>query len=79
MTPEKSASDAKELPGGLASAKDGDVFVYLDLTLSQELKEEGAVRELVRKIQDMRKRNGLGYMRIVCNGLRQPMWCLMDW
>ncbi|KKU30600.1 MAG: Isoleucine-tRNA ligase, partial [candidate division WWE3 bacterium GW2011_GWA1_46_21] len=54
------ASDAKELPGGLASAKDGDVFVHLDLTLSQELKEAGAVRELVRKIQDMRKRNGLG-------------------
>ncbi|HEX9236108.1 MAG TPA: class I tRNA ligase family protein, partial [Actinomycetota bacterium] len=46
------------LPGwGLAS--DGAVTVALDLELTEELKAEGAVREIIRAVQDLRKSAGL--------------------
>jgi isoleucyl-tRNA synthetase len=32
--------------------------IYLDVTITEELKNEGDMRELVRKIQDMRKEAG---------------------
>ena len=48
--------------------------VELELTMTPELKEEGEVRELLRKIQDLRKEKGLvvGDMAIlvVMNNLR---------
>ena len=58
-------SDEKILPKGFAHAKDNDAAVYLDTTISQELKDEGTARELVRKIQDMRKKNGLSIIQKV--------------
>jgi isoleucyl-tRNA synthetase len=33
--------------------------IYFDLTITQELKEEGVVREIIRAVQDMRKQKGL--------------------
>ncbi len=46
-------------PEGYAVAEDGPVLVALDTTLTPELKLEGAMRDLVRVIQDARKEAGL--------------------
>lgn len=47
-----------EVPGW-KSASDGDVAVALDVNLSEELKQEGIARELVNRIQQVRKDSGL--------------------
>ncbi|MDB5239050.1 MAG: isoleucyl-tRNA synthetase, isoleucyl-tRNA synthetase [Candidatus Parcubacteria bacterium] len=47
--------NVKEIVLGVSSEKD----VELDLALTPELREEGELRELLRKIQDMRKEKGL--------------------
>jgi isoleucyl-tRNA synthetase len=46
-----------DLPGWLV-AVDGTLTVALDITLSEELKEEGLARELVNRIQNIRKDSG---------------------
>lgn len=43
---------------GYAFAGEGSVGVVLDTTITEELKEEGHVREIVSKIQNMRKESG---------------------
>jgi isoleucyl-tRNA synthetase len=43
---------------GFAFAGEGDVGVVLDTTISEELKEEGYVREILSKIQNLRKESG---------------------
>lgn len=47
----------KDIPG-LLVASDGKVTVALDITLSEELKNEGIARELVNRIQNLRKEKG---------------------
>ena len=42
-------------PEGLASVQDRDLTVALDLHLTPELIEEGFVREIISKVQTMRK------------------------
>ena len=42
-----------------AASKDGDVWVAVDTELTTELKTEGAARELVRRLQTMRRSAGL--------------------
>ncbi len=42
-----------------AASKDGDVWVAVDKELTPELKIEGAARELVRRLQTMRRAAGL--------------------
>jgi len=49
---------AKDIPGWLVAA-DGNITVALDITLSEELKEEGIAREFVNRIQNLRKDSGL--------------------
>lgn len=44
---------------GCVSEANGEVSVVLDTNLTPELIEEGLVRELVSKIQTMRKEAGL--------------------
>ena len=46
---------------GYVSESDNVVTVALDTRLTPELLEEGFVRELVSKIQTMRKEAGSGY------------------
>ena len=41
------------------SMKVGNITIYLDKHLTAELKEEGLLRELVRALQDVRKKSGL--------------------
>lgn len=43
---------------GFATQRYGNVTIALETTLSQELIEEGFVREIISKIQTMRKENG---------------------
>ncbi|MGL4876178.1 MAG: DUF5915 domain-containing protein, partial [Clostridium sp.] len=43
---------------GFAFAGEGDTGVVLDTHITEELKEEGRVREMISKIQNMRKEKG---------------------
>ncbi len=45
---------SEDIPGWQV-AQDGDITVALDTTLSEELKKEGLARELVNRIQNLRK------------------------
>ncbi len=49
-------------PEGLSTLSDGRFTVALDTTLTPELVEEGMVREIVSKIQTMRKESGFEVM-----------------
>jgi isoleucyl-tRNA synthetase len=48
----------QDIPGWLV-ANEGSLTVAIDITLSEELKQEGIARDLVNKIQGMRKDSGL--------------------
>ena len=43
---------------GFAFAGEGELGVVLDTTISPELKEEGNVREILSKVQNIRKESG---------------------
>ena len=43
---------------GYAFAGEGEIGVVLDTHISEELREEGHVREIISKIQNMRKESG---------------------
>ncbi|MDD6313883.1 MAG: DUF5915 domain-containing protein, partial [Porphyromonadaceae bacterium] len=47
----------EDVPGWLV-ANDGNITVALDVTLTPELKNEGMARELVKRIQNIRKESG---------------------
>ena len=47
-----------DLPGWLV-ATDGPLTVALDVTLTDELRQEGLARELVNRLQNLRKDSGL--------------------
>lgn len=44
---------------GYVLEKEGDVLVALETAMTEELKKEGLARDIVRRIQDQRKRAGL--------------------
>ncbi|HJV19155.1 MAG TPA: isoleucine--tRNA ligase [Sediminibacterium sp.] len=48
---------AEDIPGWSVASK-GGLTVALDITLSEELKQEGDAREFVNRIQNIRKENG---------------------
>jgi isoleucyl-tRNA synthetase len=49
---------SEDIPGWLV-ANEGRITVALDITISDELREEGIARELVNRIQNLRKDSGL--------------------
>jgi isoleucyl-tRNA synthetase len=49
---------AQDIPGWLV-ATEGGLTVALDITLSEELKAEGIARELINRVQNLRKDSGL--------------------
>jgi isoleucyl-tRNA synthetase len=49
---------AQDIPGWLVSSE-GNLTVALDVTISEELKSEGIARELVNRVQNLRKDSGL--------------------
>ena len=44
---------------GMASASDGNITVAVDTTLTEDLKKEGIARDLVNRIQNIRKDSGM--------------------
>jgi isoleucyl-tRNA synthetase len=48
---------SEDIPGWLV-ANDGSITVALDITISEELKREGMARELINRIQNIRKESG---------------------
>lgn len=62
----------KDVPGW-TMASDGKITVALDITITPELKSEGIARELVNRIQNLRKDNGLEVTdRITLEIQKQP-------
>ena len=51
---------------GYVTETDGDTSVVLDTNLTPELIEEGFVREIISKIQTMRKEAGFEVMDKIC-------------
>ena len=49
---------AQDIPGWLVNSENG-ITVALDITLSEELKKEGIARELINRVQNLRKDSGL--------------------
>ncbi len=58
LSPEDVEIFTEDIPGWLV-ASEGSYTVALDITLSEGLLEEGLARELVNKIQNLRKTSGL--------------------
>ncbi|MBW3129836.1 isoleucine--tRNA ligase [Hymenobacter profundi] len=58
LTPEDVEIRTQDLPGWLV-ATDGPLTVALDVTLTDELRQEGVARELVNRLQNLRKDSGL--------------------
>jgi len=57
LTPEDVEISSQDIPGWLVANADG-LTVALDITLTEELKKEGIARELVNRIQNIRKDSG---------------------
>lgn len=49
---------AQDIPGWIVNSE-GGITVALDITLSESLVQEGIARELVNRVQNLRKENGL--------------------
>ncbi len=58
LTSEDIELTTQDVPGWIISS-DGELTIALDLTLNDELIQEGMARELVNRIQNMRKEAGL--------------------
>ncbi len=56
---------SEDIPGWLV-ANEGNITVALDITVTEELKQEGVARELVNRIQNMRKSGGLEITDKIC-------------
>ena len=48
---------SEDMPGWLV-ATEGAMTIALDVTITEELKQEGVARELINRIQNLRKSNG---------------------
>ncbi len=57
LTPEDVEITSEDIPGWLV-ANEGKLTVALDITVTEELKLEGIARELVNRIQNLRKDSG---------------------
>ena len=57
LTPEDVEIFSEDIPGWLV-ASEGGITVALDITLTDELRQEGIARELVNRIQNIRKESG---------------------
>lgn len=58
ITPEDVEIFSEDIPGWLV-ASEGKLTVALDITLTESLKQEGIARDLVNRIQNLRKDSGL--------------------
>ncbi len=58
LTPEDVEISAEDIPGWIV-ASEGGLTVALDITLTDELRREGIARDVVNRIQNLRKDSGL--------------------
>jgi isoleucyl-tRNA synthetase len=58
LTPEDFEISSEDIPGWLVASEDG-LTVALDITITDELKREGIARDLVNRVQNLRKDMGL--------------------
>lgn len=58
LTLEDVEISSEDIPGWLV-ASEGKLTVALDITLTEDLKKEGIARDLVNRIQNLRKDSGL--------------------
>ncbi|MFD2999840.1 isoleucine--tRNA ligase [Pontibacter toksunensis] len=58
LTPDDVEITSEDIPGWLV-ANEGKLTVALDITLTEELKQEGIARDLVNRIQNLRKDSNL--------------------
>ena len=58
LTPEDVEITSEDIPGW-SVASEGDITVALDITITDELKKEGMARDLVNRVQNLRKEMGL--------------------
>ncbi len=58
ITPEDVEISAEDIPGWIV-ASEGGLTVALDITLTDELRREGIARDVVNRIQNLRKDSGL--------------------
>ena len=58
LTPEDVEITSEDIPGW-SVASEGDITVALDITITDELKKEGMARDLVNRIQNLRKDMGM--------------------
>ncbi|WP_242921640.1 isoleucine--tRNA ligase [Pontibacter liquoris] len=58
LTPDDVEISSEDIPGWLV-ASEGKLTVALDVTLTEELKQEGIARDLVNRIQNLRKDSNL--------------------
>jgi len=58
LTMEDFELSAQDIPGW-AVASEGDITVALDTTISETLQQEGIARELINRVQNLRKDSGL--------------------
>jgi isoleucyl-tRNA synthetase len=49
----------EQVPGGVVAAPMKDAMVYVDLATSEELEAEGYTREVIRRLQEMRRQRDL--------------------
>jgi isoleucyl-tRNA synthetase len=64
----------QDIPGWVV-ANEGSLTVALDITISQELKNEGIARELVNRIQNIRKDSDFAVTdKILVDLLSDPEW-----
>ncbi len=57
LSPEDVEITSEDIPGWLV-ANEGPITVALDISISEELKQEGMARELINRIQNIRKESG---------------------
>ena len=57
MTPADFEITSEDMPGWLV-ASEGKLTVALDISLTEELRAEGVARELINRIQNIRKDSG---------------------
>ncbi len=59
---------SEDMPGWLV-ATDGPLTVALDITVDEHLKREGVARELINRIQNLRKSSGFDVTDKICVGI----------
>ena len=67
---------SEDMPGWLV-ATEGAMTIALDVTITEELKQEGVARELINRIQNLRKSSGFDVtdkvnVRIFAEGEAEP-------